>query len=102
MSASVSRTNLPWESDAVASQQPQRGLRMTEEQYVTWAMQQDVKTEWVDGDVIMMAPANFEHADLNGWLLSLLRVYVEKRDLGIAVFDVFVRLTTPQDQLRVP
>jgi Uma2 family endonuclease len=47
-----------------------------------------------------MAPANLEHVDLNGWLLTLLRLFVEQRDAGAVLGpELLVRLTASR---RVP
>jgi Uma2 family endonuclease len=67
-------------------------VRMTEKEFVAWCPQ-DVRAEWVNGEVIMMSPANTEHVDLNGWLAAILRVYVEHDDLGkILAVEAQVRL----------
>jgi Uma2 family endonuclease len=42
-----------------------------------------MRAEWVDGEVIMMAPVSDEHSDLDGWLLSLLRLFAEHHNLGL-------------------
>jgi Uma2 family endonuclease len=50
----------------------------------------------------MMAPANPEHHDLNWWLCTLLRHYVDKKDMGIVLWDTWTRLKKPRDQIRAP
>lgn len=52
------------------------GRRMTEEEFLAWC-DQDTRAEWVDGEVVMMAPVSDPHSDLVGWLGSLLRIFVE-------------------------
>src|SRR5437667_12384811 len=45
--------------------QPIPNLRMTEKEFLEWCHgQEGVKAEWVDGEVIVMAPASGEHVDL--------------------------------------
>jgi Uma2 family endonuclease len=44
----------------------------------TWA-------EWIDGDIIMVPPASKQHQDIYGFLGSLLRFYVDFRDLGLVL-----------------
>jgi len=56
--------------------------RMTEEEFVAWC-DEDIRAEWVNGKVIIMSPANDDHEDLFGWLLSVLRLFVRHRDAGI-------------------
>ena len=50
--------------------------------FVDWAFAQEEEYEWVDGKVITMAPASYDHEDLFSFLLTLLRLYVRKRKLG--------------------
>src|SRR5215510_13117158 len=57
-------------------------LRMTEEEFVTWC-DEDIKAEWVDGEVIMPSPANLKHVDLAGFLNLILRMFVTSRGLGV-------------------
>jgi Uma2 family endonuclease len=75
---------------------------MSEEDFVRWAVGNRVRAEWVAGEVIVMAPSNIDHADLSTWLCGLMRGYVEKRELGLIILDVFARLDEPVPQLRVP
>src|SRR5687767_12267129 len=58
-----------------------RKLRMTEQEFIAWA-NDEVRAEWVDGEVIVMPPENEEHATLSWWLLTLVTLFVEHRDLG--------------------
>lgn len=74
--------------------------RMSEQQFVA-SCDEDTRAEWVDGEVVMMSPANLEHCDLEAWLLSLLRMLVEQHDLGIVLSEAQVRLPD-QRSLRVP
>lgn len=76
-------------------------LRMTEEEFVRWC-DEDTKAEWVDGEVIMMAPASFEHVDLNAWLLRFLGGFAEKHDLGVVVGPEFMVRFAKQRRRRVP
>lgn len=54
---------------------------MTEEEFVA-AFDEDIKAEWIDGEVILMSPASTRHVDLVGFLNSILRMFVVKHDLG--------------------
>lgn len=60
---------------------PLPGVRMTEAQFEKWR-DEDVRAEWIDGKVIMMAPANIEHVDLNFWLAAVVRIFVEQHQMG--------------------
>ena len=79
---------------------PVPGVHMTEAEYLNWC-DEDVRSEWVDGEIIIMAPANDEHDDLNTWLTTLLRMYVEEHDQGIIRANMNVCLSG-QRRFRVP
>jgi Uma2 family endonuclease len=67
---------------------------MTEEEFVAWC-DEDVRAEWVDGEVIVMSPANFIHGRLVLFLSRILADFVEFHKLGIVPGpDYFVRLPT--------
>ncbi len=55
--------------------------RMTEEEFVAWCPE-DLRAEWVEGEVIMMSPANTEHNELFMWLAGVLKYYVDEHGLG--------------------
>jgi len=57
---------------------------MTYEQFLAWA-NEDTLAEWVDGRVIMASPASRRHQDLAGFLTSILRTFVESRQLGVVL-----------------
>lgn len=57
--------------------------RMSEAAFEKWALRQEnLRVEWVDGEVIFMAPTNEDHADTVDWLFTLLKMYVEEHNLG--------------------
>src|SRR5437867_2222804 len=89
------------ELSEVSDQKPHPGRRMTEEEFVAWC-EDKTRAEWVDGEVIVMAPDHTEHNDLNGWLGTVLRIFVEDHDLGqVFISTVHVRLVT-QRRRRMP
>src|SRR2546423_468668 len=51
-------------------------LRMTEEDFEAWC-DEDVRAEFVDGEVIIMSPVSRMHNRLEHFLLRLLSDYVE-------------------------
>ena len=75
-----------------SDQKPHPGRRMTEEEFVEWC-DEDTQAEWIEGEVIIMAPESDAHADLNGWLYILVRSFVEDRDLGV--------VRGPRTQIRI-
>ncbi len=59
-------------------------LRMTEDEFVAWC-DEDVKAEWVDGEVIVHSPASTRHVRLAKFLLKVLDDFVAYHDLGEAL-----------------
>lgn len=56
--------------------------KMTYEEFLEWA-DEDTLAEWVNGEVVMTSPASDRHQDLVGFLESVMRPFVEARNLGI-------------------
>jgi Uma2 family endonuclease len=75
-------------------------LRMTEEEFVAWA-DEDTRAEWVDGEVVIMSPANLEHCDLSGWLNHLMREFVDRHGSGLVLSDAQMRFARLRRR-RVP
>lgn len=77
------------------------GRRMTEEEFVDW-IGEKTRAEWMDGEVIMMAPVSIGHDALGWWLRSLVNHFADYHQLG-TVFgsEVMVRLPR-QRQRRMP
>ncbi|MBI3360690.1 MAG: Uma2 family endonuclease [Chloroflexi bacterium] len=76
-------------------------LRMTEEEFVEWC-DEDIKAEWVDGEVIVASPASIQHVRLANFLVKILGPFVERRGLG-EVFgpEAMIRFATLRRR-RVP
>lgn len=74
---------------------------MTEREFVTW-ISGNTRAEWADGEVIMMAPASFEHVQLVLWLSSLLRHLAEAGDLGEVLTTEFLVRLPRQRRRRMP
>ncbi len=72
--------------------------RITLEEFLAWA-DEDARAEWVDGEVIMAAAANFPHQNLAGFLFDLLRTWVQFRQMGLVLYEFGMRLPR---SLRVP
>jgi Uma2 family endonuclease len=65
---------------------------VTFEEFLAWA-DEDTWAEWVDGEVVPMAPSNIEHLDLVGFLYELIGGYVRARQLGrVFVAGLLMRL----------
>jgi Uma2 family endonuclease len=80
--------------------QPVPGVRMTGAEFEKWC-REDVRAEWVDGEVILMPPANDDHDDLNVWLITVLKIYIDARDAGALRTNILVRLPRRRRR-RVP
>jgi len=55
---------------------------MSYEEFLEWC-DEDTWAEWVDGEVIVFSPASTRHQDLADFLVSVLRIYAEARNLGV-------------------
>lgn len=72
---------------------------MTEEEFVAWC-DEDTRAEWVDGEVIIMSPVSTDHGRLTWFILSLLNLYAQERDLGEALGpEVTVRINSKRRRL---
>lgn len=68
-------------------------FRMTYEEFVAWAGE-DIRAEWVNGEVIAYTPPDTAHQELVFFLATLLRLYTEMRGIGtvlIAPFEMRLR-----------
>jgi Uma2 family endonuclease len=50
---------------------------------------EDLHAEWVDGEMVPMAPISDEHQDVAGLLIALLRTFVNHRGLGFVRHEPF-------------
>jgi Uma2 family endonuclease len=66
---------------SVERRSPEVPSGMSYEEFLNW-LDEDVRAEWVDGEVILMSPASFEHQALVTFLLNLLSAFVQSRGLG--------------------
>lgn len=65
---------------------------MTEEEFEAWC-DEDVKAEYVDGEVIVHSPVSTRHSDVVLFLAGLMRIIVQQHDLG--------RVLGPELQVRL-
>jgi Uma2 family endonuclease len=67
--------------------------RMTYEEFLEWG--DGIRAEWVDGEVIVISPTSEPHQNLDGFLSSLLRHFVEAHELGRILIPPFqMKLST--------
>ncbi len=65
---------------------------MTEDEFVTWSFKENIRAEWIDGEIIIMSPVSTEHAVLVVWLLRVVADFVERHGLGTVLGpELFVR-----------
>lgn len=80
---------------------PLPDLRMTEAQFVAWC-DSDTRAEWVDGKVVVTSPSSAEQDDLNGWLLNIMRPFLDHHDLGSVHGPNLTARFASQRRRRVP
>jgi len=87
------------------SARPRRARRVTPrigyEEFLATAYENEHR-EWVNGKVIEMPPVSDEHADVNGYLIALVRFYAEARNLGVVRAEPFQMKTGPELPGRAP
>lgn len=74
---------------------------MTEDEFVAWS-DEDVRAEWVDGEVIIMSPCSSNHVRIVGWLNAVLAIFVEDRNLGEVFGPELTTRFAALRQRRVP
>src|ERR1017187_6542298 len=73
--------------------------RMTEEEFESWALRTRARAEWVEGEVLLMSPVNFDHFEIFSWLITLMKMHADKHELGRVGGDFMNRL---KDRRRLP
>jgi len=58
--------------------------------------------EWVDGEIITIPGASFEHQNINSFLITVLRLFVDRKDLGVVVVSPFAMKLESQRRGREP
>lgn len=75
--------------------------KLTYEEFLQWDGENQ-HVEWVNGEVVYMAPISSDHQDVGGYLLSLIRCFVEAHDLGVVRYEPFQMKTGPDLPGRAP
>lgn len=96
----MSQSDMPIQLDAPVNGKPHPGHPATEEDFVAWC-DEDTWAEWVDGEIITMAPVSLEHDDLCGWLHNVLRLFVQHQELGVVCGPEYQVRLSP-DCRRIP
>ena len=74
--------------DIPAVRRRPRRVRMNYEQFLKWDGENQ-HVEWVDGEVVPMPPIPGGHAEVGGFLLALLKHFVDHHQLGRIRYDPF-------------
>ena len=74
---------------------------MTEAEFLAW-VDEDTRAEWVNGEVIMMAPASSQHAFLRLWLGCVLAGQVDYNHLGVVCGQQLMVRLVPAKSRRIP
>ncbi len=86
----------PIELEALRRKPPRR--RLTFEEFLEW-LDEDTWAEWVDGEVVVLSPANTRHQRIAGFLAITLGLYVRERDLG-EIFTAPYLMKLPEELRR--
>jgi Uma2 family endonuclease len=87
----ASEVDISIDEDGPAVSVPEKPMNADE--FEVWAFAQELaRCEWVEGQVIVMAPVSDWHNDLNRWLVMLFGFFVDERDLGTTRYDVFIKM----------
>ena len=93
----VREATMPYEAERTAPPG-----RMGFEEFLAWC-DEDTWAEWVDGEVVVLTPANLRHQEIKGFLYSLMREFLRYRSVGRVVDAPFlVRLPEPLRRGREP
>lgn len=96
----MSRAHSVISRSEVSDERVHPGRKMTEQEFVDWVG--DGWAEWVNGEVIVMSPVSFEHADLHAFLLTICRGFVDEFELGRVVAEPYQARFAEQKSRRSP
>ena len=73
---------------------PQQPAKMTIEEYLAWELDQDIRYEYINGEVFAMTGGTIPHNDIALNLYTSLRPHLRPRGCRINVSDVKVQVTS--------
>ncbi|HWE04427.1 MAG TPA: Uma2 family endonuclease [Tepidisphaeraceae bacterium] len=82
----------------LADGKPHPGRSLTEAEFMKW-IDEDTRAEWVDGEVVMMAPSSLDHAGFSLWVAGVVREFVSYHNLG-SVYGTEVLVRLPRQRRR--
>lgn len=75
--------------------------KFTYEEFLEWC-DEDTWAEWVDGEVVVLSPASRRHQQVVDFLVQVLGVYVQAKELGVVLSAPFQMKTGPDLPGREP
>lgn len=72
---------------------PQQPLKMTVEEYLEWEPQQEIRHEYINGELLAMTGGTIPHNDIALNLYTALRSHLRSRGCRINVSDVKVQIS---------
>ncbi len=75
--------------------------KMTFAEFLDWC-DEDTLAEFIEGEIVMTSPASINHQQVGSLLETLLRVHVEKHDLGKVLRAPFVMRLPELNRAREP
>ena len=88
-------------SSKITSDTAPAPLEMTYAEFLKWEGS-NPHVEWVNGEVVPMAPVSNDHTDLGVFLLTILQCWVQARDAGQLKYEPFQMKTGPKLPGRAP
>lgn len=64
--------------------------RLSFEEFLDWALKQERRVEWADGEVIYLSPVSNRHDEITTFLITLLNIYVKWKNLGRVFHEEFL------------
>ena len=74
---------------------------MSYTEFLDWC-DEDTRAKWVDGEAIMASPASLGHQTLVDFLLNILEIHAEQRELGQVIAAPLQMKTGPEFPGREP
>ena len=85
----------------VQSQHSPKKEKLSFEAFLAW-LDEDVRAEWVRGEVMMMSPASMRHQEISMFLIKVMGIFVEHHQLGRVLGAPFVVRLPPGETAREP
>jgi Uma2 family endonuclease len=75
---------------------------MSWEEFLAWALGQERRFEWVDGEIVEFMPDNVRHLLLVRFIFLLIHQHVEQHELGLTLFSGLLMRLPQRPSGRVP